>query len=77
VPEPVASTAPVIPEPTTAPKTEPTPIISTPPASPEPVGTSGRTELPRTASELPVVGLIGLVAFAAALGLRAARRSIV
>jgi len=41
------------------------------------VGTSGRSELPATASNLPMIGLIGIVAFAAALGIRAARRSIV
>jgi len=77
-PEPVASTAPVTPEPTTAPKPDTTPAMSAPvTAQPEPVGTSGRTELPRTASELPLVGLIGLFAFAAALGVRALRRSIV
>ncbi len=68
---------------TTAPVTEPEPaptaVITTPPATPEsaPVGTSGRSELPATASELPMIGLIGILAFAAALGVRAARRSIV
>jgi len=77
-PEPVASTAPVTPEPTTAPKPDMTPAMTAPvTAQPEPVGTSGRTELPRTASEVPLVGLIGLFAFAAALGVRALRRSIV
>jgi hypothetical protein len=35
------------------------------------VGTSG--SLPRTASELPMVGLIGLLALAVALGIRVAR----
>jgi hypothetical protein len=68
------TTAPVTPEPTPA----PTAAITTPAATePAPVGTSGRSELPKTASELPLIGLIGIVAFAAALGLRAARRSIV
>ena len=68
------TTAPVTPEPTPA----PTAVITTPPASePAPVGTSGRSELPATASNLPMIGLIGIVAFAAALGIRAARRSIV
>lgn len=62
------------PEPTPAPTTTaPSTVVS----EPSPVGTSGRTELPATASQLPMVGLIGLVAFAAALGVRAARRSIV
>ena len=68
------TTAPVTPEPTPA----PTAAITTPAATePAPVGTSGRSELPKTASELPLIGLIGIVAFAAALGIRAARRSIV
>jgi hypothetical protein len=68
------TTAPVTPEPTPA----PTAAITTPAATePAPVGTSGRSALPATASELPMIGLIGIVAFAGALGLRAARRSIV
>jgi len=40
------------------------------------VGTSGRAEssnLPKTASELPMVGLIGLLALGGAVTLRAAR----
>ena len=39
------------------------------------VGTSGRSsrKLPKTASELPMIGLIGLVALAGALALRVAR----
>ena len=54
-------------------------------ASEPPVGTSGRNEpqagqtarkpLPRTASPLPLVGLVGLLALAAGIGLRFARRS--
>jgi hypothetical protein len=81
------TTAPVTPEPTPAPTPTPeTPMA--PPAAvtsapsitagqPEPVGTSGRTEaLPRTASELPAVGLIGWLALAAAFGVRAARRAL-
>lgn len=77
-PEPMpapTTTAPVTtqPEPTPAQTTAPSTAVS----EPSPVGTSGRSELPATASRLPMVGLIGLVAFAAALGVRAARRSIV
>lgn len=77
-PEPMpapTTTAPVTtqPEPTPAQTTAPSTAVS----EPSPVGTSGRSELPATASQLPMVGLIGLVAFAAALGVRAARRSIV
>jgi LPXTG-motif cell wall-anchored protein len=36
-----------------------------------PVGTSG--SLPKTASELPLVGLIGLLALVGAVAMRAAR----
>ena len=46
-------------------------------ASPEPqqVGTSGaQQELPRTAGPLPLTGLIGLLSFAGALGVRSLRR---
>ena len=42
-------------------------------AEPEPVGTSGieqRTELPRTATPLPLVGLLGILSLAGGLGLR-------
>lgn len=45
-----------------------------------PTGTSGRSEpseLPRTAGELPLVGLIALAAFAGAVALRAARKAAV
>jgi hypothetical protein len=74
VPTPV-TTAPVTVEPA------PTPVPVTAPvtAEPEPVATSGRTEtpsLPHTASQLPLIGLIGLVALTAAFGVRAARRSV-
>jgi hypothetical protein len=51
------STPPATTVPTTAPTT--------------PVGTSGT--LPKTASELPLVGLIGLLALGGAIALRAAR----
>jgi hypothetical protein len=59
----------------------PAPVTSAPSiaaSQPEqPVGTSGRSEaLPRTASELPTVGLIGFLALAGAFVVRAARRSL-
>jgi len=61
--------------PTTAPSTTAMDQTAQPttarPASPEAVGTSGR--LPKTASELPMVGLIGLLALGGAVALRAAR----
>lgn len=68
VPAPMTS-APDQPRPTTAPAT-----------TPETVGTSGRTEpseLPKTASELPLVGLIALFAIAGAVTLRVARKAVV
>lgn len=41
-------------------------------------GTSGRSEsLPRTASELPMIGLLGALAIASAFGVRAVRRATV
>lgn len=44
-------------------------------ADPEPVGTAGAQDaLPRTASPLPVAGLIGLLSLASAFGLRSLRR---
>ena len=64
---------------TTAPVTEPPPpatVTAPVTAEPTPVGTSGRAEtLPHTASNVPLVGLIGLLAVAGALGVRAARRA--
>jgi hypothetical protein len=87
-PEPTQpTTAPVTPAPATTPTPEPAPMAAPTPvrsapsitaSQPEqPVGTSGRSEaLPRTASELPMVGLIGFLALAGAFVVRAARRSL-
>jgi hypothetical protein len=47
----------------------------TPPQTPQPTGTSGRTELPRTASQVPLVGLMGFLALAGALGIHATRKA--
>jgi len=44
---------------------EPAPM----PQAPTEVGTSGRVELPRTASDLPTIALIGLLSLAGAFGL--------
>jgi hypothetical protein len=51
-----------------------------PTSQPETAGTSGRraaTSLPKTASNLPEIGVIGLIALAAGLGVRYARKAIV
>ncbi|MDQ1680077.1 MAG: hypothetical protein QOI42_936 [Frankiaceae bacterium] len=65
--------APVTQEPTTAPAPAPAPMAA--PSQPEqPVATSGR--LPSTASELPAIGLLGLLSLAGAFAVRAARRSM-
>lgn len=57
-------------QPSTPPTTAPAPADTN-----QPVGTSGHADksLPKTASELPMVGLIGLLAFGGAVALRAAR----
>jgi hypothetical protein len=76
-PAPTPTTTPTTTAPTTAPMDQ-TAQPSTPPATTvpttaptTPVGTSGT--LPKTASELPLVGLIGLLALGGAIALRAAR----
>jgi LPXTG-motif cell wall-anchored protein len=69
--------APATPEPTPAPApaARVTAAPSTAPVQPEqPRGTSGSATLPHTGSELPAVGLIGLIALAGAFGVRALRR---
>jgi hypothetical protein len=81
-PEPAPTTVPPAREPEMTPPAPATTAPSTAASQPEPpatpVGTSGRTEaLPRTASELPMIGLVGLVALAGAFCVRALRRSIV
>jgi hypothetical protein len=43
-------------------------------STPRPTGTSGRSELPRTASEVPLVGLMGFLALMAALSVHTLRR---
>jgi hypothetical protein len=63
-----------------APASRPTDVVAAPsspeppspsPQAPEPVATTAaNNELPRTASPIPLTGLIGLLSFAGALGLR-------
>jgi hypothetical protein len=52
-----------------------TPTASTPSTTQGAVGTSGRSELPKTASTLPLVGFVGLVALLSAFAVRAFRRA--
>jgi hypothetical protein len=75
---PPAATA--APTPMTAAPDQPAPTMAQTPTPNEPVGTSGRaepSELPRTAGELPLVGLITLIALAGAFVLRATRKAVV
>jgi hypothetical protein len=86
-PEPTPqSTAPTTPQsqpttaPTTAPRTAAPTTAPSAPAEPEhPVGTSGKpaSELPHTASSMPLVGLVGLLACAGALAIRARRTGLI
>jgi hypothetical protein len=67
---------------TAAPPMQPAPEQTAPAAAPRPetAGTSGRTEpseLPRTAGELPTIGLIALFALAGGVALRMARKTAV
>lgn len=75
-PAPAPTTIPPAREPEMTPPAPATSAASQPTQPATPVGTSGRSEvLPRTASELPMVGLIGLFALVAAFSLRALRHS--
>ena len=79
--EPVAEPAPVaVAEAAPQPAPAPDPIVeenrvaaSQAQAEPRPVGTSGQSELPRTASPLMLSGLLGLLSLAGAAGLRLSR----
>ena len=68
------------PAPTTAPRTSaPATAPSTAPETERPAGTSGRTasELPHTATSIPAVGLIGLLAVGGGLMMRARRSGLI
>jgi cobalamin biosynthesis Mg chelatase CobN len=68
------------PAPTATPQTSaPTTAPTAPSDTERPTGTSGRaaSELPRTASPIPTVGLVGLLAVAGALFVRARRTGLI
>ena len=67
--------APEVSAPAPAPEPEPTQAAAPPAPQPEStVAAAPVEELPRTSSPLPLAGLLGLLSFAAAAGLRSARR---
>lgn len=75
VEQPATVAAVETPEPVVAPAPEPAPVqvqARADTTAPEAVGTGG--ELPRTASPLPLSGLLGLLSLAGALGIRAFRQ---
>jgi len=75
-PEPVAPAEPVAasPPPPPSPAPEPTPQTTAQPAPAEPPRQVAQAPLPKTASSLPLVGLIGLLSLSAAAGMRLLRR---
>jgi hypothetical protein len=73
------TTAPTTAEPTATAPTATAPSAAAP-QSEQPVGTSGRSDasaLPRTASDLPMIGLIGLLALLGAGAAHVARKALV
>jgi hypothetical protein len=78
--EPAVEPAPAEPAPTQAAAVEPepsAPVSTTAQSDDRAIGTSGQVasnELPRTASPLPLSGLLGLFSLAGGLALRAVRR---
>jgi hypothetical protein len=74
---PVAAAEPPPAPEVTAPAPEPEPVQAVAPPAPQPESTVAAApveELPRTSSPLPLAGLLGLVSFAAAAGIRSLRR---
>jgi hypothetical protein len=69
-----APEAPVAAAPPPAPAPEPAPQTSTAQQAPEPPRQVAQAPLPKTASPLPLVGLIGLLSLSAAAGMRLLRR---
>jgi hypothetical protein len=74
-PEPavVAEVQSPAPEPAPAPVVEESRVAAQAPSESRPVGTSGQSELPRTASPLMLSGLLGLLSLAGAASLRLSR----
>jgi hypothetical protein len=73
-PEPVAPPEPVAAAPPPSPAPEPTPQTTAQLAPAEPPRQVAQAPLPKTASSLPLVGLIGLLSLSAAAGMRLLRR---
>jgi len=67
-----AANTPVTPAPAST-TPEPAPAATTPAREAQPIGTSGRDTLPRTASDMPLVGLLGAFCIAAAIAMRSFR----
>lgn len=85
--QPAQPTEPATPpaQPTVRAAQQPAPMTGAASSEPRPTGTSGRAadmpsdsprELPRTASSMPLVGVLGFLALGAALGARALRRRL-
>ena len=68
---PAPAPAPVV----TAPAPAPAPAVTAPAPEPAPAATSGTSDLPRTASPLPLYGLISLLCFGGAFGVRRLRKN--
>jgi hypothetical protein len=73
----VAGAAPAAPAPVAAaPDPAPAPVVAAAPApAPAPVAAPAKKKLPKTASPMPLVGLLGGLSVAAGAGLRAIRRT--
>jgi len=72
--EPPVAYAPPIPAPPPVAAVEPAPAPAPEPApEPQPTATAGRETLPKTASPMPTIGLVGLLLLAAAFTLRSCR----
>ncbi|HEU4939038.1 MAG TPA: hypothetical protein VFT39_21470 [Vicinamibacterales bacterium] len=73
--QPEPATPSTQPRTTEQPSATPSAQATTPSTTQGAVGTAGRSELPKTASTLPLVGFAGLLALVSAFGVRALRRA--